>query len=173
MNRFTEIVGRGLVGLAELSVVAMLILVVADVVSRAVFNISIPGIDTIVASYLMVAVSFLPLALLHLLEENIAVDFLRNMVPDAMKDIFDIIAHLLAVAYYGLGAWIFYLVAVEAFHIREYVTGTWDVPIWPARILMPLGLLVGGLAALAMLFRALRALFTGAKPSAHDSTGAF
>jgi len=173
VNRILEIVSRGLVGLAELSVVAMLLLIVTDVVVRAVFNFAVPGIDTIVASYLMVAVSFMPLALLHMLDENIAVDFLRNMVPNAAKDLFDVIAHLLAIVYYGLGAWIFYDVAAESFRIREYVTGTWDVPIWPARILMPIGLLVGALAAVAMLIRALRALFTGGKPATHDTTGAF
>lgn len=164
---------QSLVGISGVCIVLMLILVVSDVLARALINVAIPGIDTIVASYLMVATIFLPLALLQILEENIAVDVLRDNVPDFMKDIFDIIAHILAVAFYGILGWIYFKVAVDAFEIREYVTGAWDVPIWPARVFMPIGLFFGSVAALGKLFLSIRDLFTGAPPPPHDSTGAF
>jgi TRAP-type C4-dicarboxylate transport system permease small subunit len=121
--------------LAGLGIILMLVLVVTDVIGRSVLNVAIPGIDTVVASYLMVATIFLPLGLLQLLDENIAVDILRDWVPDAIK---------------------------------EYVTGTWNVPIWPARILMPIGLFVAAIAAVAKLTHAIGALFSGSKPDSHD-----
>lgn len=161
-----------LLWIAGLGIVIMLVLVTADVISRMLFNVAIPGTDTIVASYLMVATVFLPLAMIELLDENIAVDILRDRVPDFMKDIFDIIAHLLAAGFYLILAWIYYEVAVEAFERKEFVTGTWDVPIWPARIFMPAGLFIAVLAAVMKLFLAFQALITGAKPASHDNTGA-
>ncbi|SFJ54011.1 TRAP transporter small permease [Celeribacter neptunius] len=168
MQRFVNWISRAMIGLAGVGILAMLVLVVADVLGRAVFNVAIPGIDTIVASYLMVATIFLPLGLLQLLDENIAVDILRDQVPDAVKDVFDIVGHLLAVGFYVLLGWLYFKVAVEAFEIKEYVTGTWNVPIWPARILMPLGLFVAALAALAKLEQAVRALVSGSKAATHD-----
>lgn len=173
MIRAATALSRAMVGLAGIGIVVMLVLVVSDVLVRAIFNVAIPGIDTIVASYLMVATIFLPLALIQLLDENIAVDALRNAMPDAVQDLFDLIGHLLAVAFYALLGWIYLKVAVEAFEIKEYVTGTWDVPIWPARIFMPLGLFLGTVAAALKALASVRALFTGAKPPSHDVTGAF
>lgn len=161
-----------LVWIAGIGIVIMLVLVTADVFSRTLLNMAIPGTDTIVASYLMVATIFLPLAIIELLDENIAVDIVRDNVPDLMKDLFDILAHLLAGGFYLILAWIYYEVAVEAFERKEFVTGTWDVPIWPARIFMPVGLFVAALAALMKLFLAARALITGATPASHDKTGA-
>lgn len=173
MERFATALSRGMVAIAGFSIVAMLVLVAGDVISRAVLNIAIPGIDTVVAAYLMVATIFLPLAMLEMLEENISVDILRDHVPDVVKDIFDVIGRLLTTILYGLLAWLYVHVALESFEIREFVTGTWDVPIWPARIIMPIGLLVATLAAGTKLLVSLRALIAGSKPPSHHTTGTF
>ena len=166
-------VARLMTALAGVCIVIMLVLVTADVVMRGVFNVAIPGTDTIVASYLMVATIFLPLALLEVLDENIAVDVLRDVVPDAIKDIFDIIAHLLGAGYSALLGWLYWHVALDAYEVKEFITGSWDVPIWPARIFMPLGLFVAASAAVLQLFSALRTLFTGSKPSEHHPAGGY
>lgn len=171
--RAMAMVARLMTAMAGVGIVIMLVLVTADVVMRAVFNVAIPGTDTIVASYLMVATIFLPLALLEVLDENIAVDVLRDAVPDAIKDIFDIIAHLLGAGYYALLGWLYWHVALDAYEVKEFITGSWDVPIWPARIFMPLGLSVAALAALLQLFSAFRTLFTGSKPSEHHPAGGY
>ncbi|WP_165784411.1 TRAP transporter small permease subunit [Zhengella mangrovi] len=172
MFRAIDLMSKAMVRLSTIGIILMLLLVVADVLSRAVANVAIPGIDTIVASYLMVAIIFLPLALLQLLEENIAVDVLRDNVPNLVKDLFDITANLLAIGFYALLGWIYFKVAVEAFEIKEFVTGTWDVPVWPARVFMPLGLFLGSVAAAAKLVEAFRVMLSGTTPSPHDSTGA-
>lgn len=168
MTRIVNLTSRAMIVLAGLGIILMLVLVVTDVIGRSVLNVAIPGIDTVVASYLMVATIFLPLGLLQLLDENIAVDILRDWVPDAIKDVFDIVAHLLAAGFFVLLGWLYFDVAVEAFEIKEYVTGTWNVPIWPARILMPIGLFVAAIAAVAKLTHAIGALFSGSKPDSHD-----
>lgn len=168
MIHVISMTNRAMIALAGIGIVLMLVLVTADVTGRAVFNVSIPGIDTIVASYLMVGTIFLPLGLLHLLDENIAVDILRDYVPDTMKVVFDIIAHLLGAGFFALLGWLYLHVAIEAIEVREYVTGTWDVPIWPARILMPLGLAVATISAFAKLLLAFRALVSSSSPTSHD-----
>lgn len=173
MHRLMSRVAGVMTGLAGVGIVIMLVLVTADVVARAVFNVAIRGTDTIVASYLMVATIFLPLALLEILDENIAVDVLRDNVPDFVKDIFDIIAHILGAGYYALLGWLYWQVALDAFEVKEFVTGSWDVPIWPARIFMPLGLLVAALAAAVQLWAAFKALATGSKPSEHHPAGGY
>jgi TRAP-type C4-dicarboxylate transport system permease small subunit len=147
---------KGLVLLAEVSVVLMLVLVVADVLARGLFNVPIPGTEAIVASYLMVATIFLPLALLQVLDEHIAVDALYGLMPRSVQHGFVLVAHLCALAFYAVLGWIYYHVAVEAVEIREFVSGTWNVPIWPARLIMPLGLALAAVSALARLLLVLR-----------------
>ncbi|MCR8550604.1 TRAP transporter small permease [Salipiger sp. P9] len=173
MTRLVATLSRAAIALAGVGIVCMLVLVTADVILRATVNIAIPGIDAIVASYLMVSTIFLPLAMLQLLDENIAVDALRNKMPDPVKDLFDIVGHVLAAVFYALLGWLYFKVAVEAVEIREYVAGTWDVPIWPARIFMPLGLALAALAAAVKLYQSIHALFFGEKPAPHHSAGSF
>lgn len=172
MKKAIDWSSHAMVALAKLGIVVMLVLVVSDVLARALFNTAIPGIDTVVASYLMVATIFLPLALLHLIDENIAVDVLRSNMPGKVQLLFDVIAHLLSIGFYGLLAWIYTHVAIEAFAIKEYVTGTWDVPIWPARVFMPLGAALGAIAAVAKLFAAIRHLLRGDDIFPDHSAGA-
>lgn len=160
-------------GLAGIGIIIMLVLVTSDVIMRATFNIALPGVDAIVASYLMVATIFLPLALLEILDENIAVDALRSIVPDVVKDLFDITAYILGAFFYALLGWLYFKVAVEAFEVREFMSGTWNVPIWPARVFMPAGLFLAACAATAKLIGAVRLLVTGEKPSDHHSAGSF
>lgn len=171
LTRLVARSGRLLLGVAGIGICLMLVLVFLDVLSRLVFNYAIPGVDTVVASYLMVATIFLPLAMLQLLDENIAVDALRDRMPDFVKDIFDVVAQILSAAFYGVLCWLFLWVAVEAIEIREYATGAWNVPIWPARIFMPIGLFLGALAALVKLFQAVGALVSGAPAPDHHSSG--
>jgi len=170
MQRALHIVSQAIQRFAMLCTLIMLILVVSDVASRGFLNIAIPGVDTIVASYLMVAVIFLPLAMLHILDENITVSVVYDAVPNVVKDLFDILAHILAFGYYIILAWVYYKVAVESFEIKEFITGTWDVPIWPARIFMPLGLFMGSVVSLGKLIATIQDMVAGA-PAEHKTTG--
>lgn len=161
MIRIADWMSRTAVWIAGFGIVLMLVLVVTDVVLRAVLNVAIPGNDTVVASYLMVATVFLPLALLQMLDENIVVDALYDRFPGRVRDMLDVLAHLLATGFYLLLGWIYLEVARDSFAVREFASGTWDVPIWPARVLMPAGLLLGGLAALVKAGEAVRVLVAG------------
>jgi len=173
MIRVAGAISRFAVGVTALGIVLMLLLVVVDVLLRAVLNIAIPGNDTIVASYLMVATIFLPLAMLQILDENIAVDALYQHFPAWMKDLLDVLAHLLTAAFYLLLSWVYLKVAIESFEVKEYVTGTWDVPIWPARIIMPVGLFLGGFAAVVKTVTSLCDAFRDTPHPPHDPSGVF
>ncbi|AJE46803.1 TRAP transporter small permease [Celeribacter indicus] len=173
MTKAANAISRLAVAIAGVGIVLMLVLVVADVVLRATFNMAIPGNDTIVASYLMVAAIFLPLALLQMLDENIAVEALYDRCPAVLRDVFDLLAHVLTLAFYLILGWVYAEVAVEAFAVKEFVTGTWNVPIWPARVFMPAGLFLGAFAAAVKAVQAARYMRAGAPPPPHDTPGAF
>lgn len=165
-----EWISRALNAIAGASIVVMLILVCSDVLSRMLFNIAIPGTNTVVASYLMVATIFLPLATLQLLEENISVEVISGLLPVPLQNLCDIIGHLLSGTFYVLLGYLYYHVAVEAIEIREFASGTWDVPIWPARVIMPLGLFIAALAAALKAILVLTHIFK--KPeNSHDHHG--
>ncbi len=159
--KIMDLSSKASIVVAMIGVLIMLIIVVADVLSRGLLNIAIPGVDTVVAAYLMVSSIFLPLAALQLTDGNIAISVLWDSVPFRLQRIFDLIAHALALIFFTLLGWLYFNVAIDAFEVNEYVTGTWNVPIWPARILMPIGLFLGATAALAKLLISLIELTYG------------
>lgn len=158
MERLAKGLSQSLIVVAGIATIVMLVIIVADVISKAFFSFAIPGVDTIVASYLMVAVIFLPLAMLELIEENIAVDVLYNVMPVVLRRLCAILGHVLTILFYLLLAWLYLAVAIEAFEIREFVTGSWNVPIWPARIIMPIGLTFAAAVAIVKLLLILKNL---------------
>jgi len=168
MERLATLLSRAMLVLAGIATVVMLVTIVADVISKSAFNFALPGVDRIVASYLMVAVIFLPLAMLELLEENIAVDVLYHVLPTSIQHLCAMLGHLLTAVFYGLLGWLYAGVAIEAIEIREFVSGAWNVPIWPARMIMPAGLIIGAIVALVKLCLILIDLLG---PNPHRDTG--
>ena len=157
--------------IAGLSVAIMVVLVTSDVVMRALFRISILGVDAVVASYLMIATIFLPLAMVGFLEEHITVDALHYQASNVIKNLFDLVGHLLSFVLYSSLAFLYFKTAIESYEIREYITGTWNVPIWPARIIMPIGLGLAGVAAVVKLALIARALHAGSNPTSSNANG--
>lgn len=152
MERVLVSTSRVLSVIAGIGLVVMMVVVDADVLSRALFSRAVPGIDAVVANYLMVGSIFLPLAMLQMTNENIAVDSVYDLMPAGLKLVCDLLANVLTIVLYGVLAWLYSKVAVDAFEIREFVSGTWDVPTWPARIIMPLGLAFAVLVSFLNLF---------------------
>ena len=134
---------------------AMMLHVVADVFMKYVFNDPIEGTLEIVAYYYMVAAVFLPIGVVELARESVAVDVFYRLMPRGGRAACTVLALLVSIAIYLGFAWVTWGDALRALEKREVVMGPVDVPIWPSRFVLPVGFALAGLVCLhhlAMLF---------------------
>lgn len=132
--------------LAGIAVIAMMMHVVADVLSREILSQPLDGTVEIVSFYYMVAVTFLPLAYVSHHEGHIMVElFTRGLKPRAMS-ILELVVLLVSLAF---TVWMFtaaWDAALESYEDNEMWETSDDlIIIWPSRFLYPLGVLLMGI----------------------------
>lgn len=147
---------RGLNALGTLWILALMLLINADVLGRDLFNAPVRGVTELV-SLSIVGIVFLQLAdTLHsgrFTRADVLLDRLKRNTPVG--------AALLQAAFHAVGAclmavilWAAWAPLVESVRIREYVgaIGDFTAPVWPVRLIMLVGLAV---TLLTFLFLAL------------------
>lgn len=129
----TTIVGAAAVGF-------MLVHITAEVITRNLFRVSIPGTPAIVANYYMAAVSFLPVALAEKLDQHIAMDVVYRMLPNSTQVWVLRLVQLILAALTGAAASGFLLSALEKFGSGSFVLeNSVKVPDWPGYFMLPIG----------------------------------
>lgn len=154
---------RALVLVCSAALVLMMVQVTLDVAGKYLLHEPIPGSETIVASYYMVAIVFLPLAWVEVCGESIVVELLYNIASKPLRMLMAALGTGATVICYGFLAWFLWAPAMHAYQIGEFDSGTWNVITWPSRFLLPIGLALGAIVALLQLARVL----TGQKPLHH------
>ncbi|GEM_PF-731605 len=149
--RWLNRVNSAIVGLSILAVVAMMVQVSLDVVSKYLFNFPIPLTLEAVSHFYMVALIFLPLGFVTRKRGHIGVDLFTQRLTASRRALFDAFGCVLGVVYLALLVWFTTAEAAHQTRIRE----TWEtafgyVEVWPARWLVPAGC-VFMLAWLALL----------------------
>ncbi|MER1968046.1 TRAP transporter small permease subunit [Castellaniella sp. GW247-6E4] len=155
---------HALVLVCSTALVLMMIQVTLDVAGKYLLHEPIPGNETIVASYYMVAIVFLPLAWVEVCGEAIVVELLYGIASKPIRMLMAAMGAAATVICYGFLAWFLWAPAMHAYRIGEFDASTWDVITWPSRFLLPIGLALGALVALLQLTR----ILTGQGPLKHE-----
>lgn len=172
MDKLITKASRALVLVCSAALVLMMLQVTLDVAGKYLLHEPIPGNETIVASYYMVAIVFLPLAWVEVRGEAIVVELLYGIASRPIRMIMAALGTGATVICYGFLAWFLWEPAMHAYRIGEFDAGTWDVITWPSRFLLPMGLGLGAIVALLQLAR----IVTGRGPLPHgvaDDMSAF
>jgi TRAP-type C4-dicarboxylate transport system permease small subunit len=130
--------------------------------SRYVLNDSIAWTEEI-ARYMLMALAFLGSAMAARRGSHIAVEFLPNMLPPALRRWVHLAAALVAVAFYGISVWLCWQVA-EAMRFQPMVVVDWPLAYVYWAILFGL-VLTAIRAALAAIAR-----FRAGEPETVDPT---
>lgn len=152
LERLADRVAQGLALIGSLGVLALLVHVFVDVVTRNLIGRPIPATNEIVSHYYMVLIAFLPLAWVERRKAMVTVELLDMLLSDTAKRLCDVLVALLACAIYAAIAWVTWQTALKNFAIGSFVDVLgYRVPIWPTYFLPPVGFV---LAALVTLLRA-------------------
>lgn len=137
--------------------ILMMLHIAAEVVARYVFNSPLHGTVEIVSAYYMVAVVFLPLAMIERANGHIIVELLSQHFPRRIQAILIGVVALISALYFAAFTWQTWSDALVKYAVGEQALGTVAVTVWPTRFYLPIGC---GLITLVLVYKAFR-LFAG------------
>ena len=148
-RRTLDLLQKPVLFVAGFLIFIMMLHVVLDVLSKYILNQPIVGTLEVVSNYYMVAIVFLPLAVVQRQNGHVKVEVFTTALPKRLVAGFDVFASLLTLIYVSLMTWFVLLEAIEQTEIREKLqVGIKLMPVWPARWFAPIG---AGLFILAIL----------------------
>lgn len=157
----TSIIGTIAVGL-------MMVHIAVDVVGKFVFSAPVPATITMVSSYYMVVVAFLPLALAERRNAHISVEVLTELFPPRVQHHINGLTYVLSGIVFGLLAYRGFNDAYNKLDMGSFIMeqGT-KVLIWPGHYLLPVG---ASLMVLVLAFKFISYITGRAQPGAPGQT---
>jgi TRAP-type C4-dicarboxylate transport system permease small subunit len=121
-----------------IAVILMAVNVTADVVLRGTLNWGIYGTTEIVSFYYMVATVCLPLAYIELRDEHINVEVVYQILPASVQRLVLAFSIFCTGSFFAIFAWRSWYDSMVALSTRETLMGYAEIPIWPARFILPI-----------------------------------
>lgn len=125
--------------LSGFGTLAIMVVVVIDVLGRALFNSPLPGGNEF-SELLLVSMIFLGLAAAQQQRQHFAIEIAVQHLPPGLRRWVDIFGWLVSLAVVCLLAWLSARQAWTSMLRSEASYGTISFPIWPARIVLAFGL---------------------------------
>lgn len=132
---------RGLNYISSAALLAMMLLVSSDVIARYLFNSPITGTLEF-TEFGMIVIIFFGLAYTQFLKAHIKVDFLTVRLSRRKRAVCDFISFLTGATLFGLIVWNGTRMFLYSFKTKEVTIGTLEMPIYPVKLLIPLGSLI-------------------------------
>ncbi len=138
--RAISAVDRQVVRFSQLLLAMMVVVTFLSVVGRTFFSQAVPD-DLLISEMLMVAVVFLPMSYLQSLGGHLEVTVITDHLPEKVQSALVTVGLVLGVVFFGLMTWLSARMAWESweFGVIAYASAL-DLPEWPAKALIPLGL---------------------------------
>lgn len=136
---------------------AMMLLVTGDVLGRYLFNSPIHG-TTEITEFMMVGLLYFTLAHTQALKAHIRVDMLVSLFSPRARLICEEITYFLGFILFALITWQSLVSAIQAWKIGETTFGLILFPLFPAKVLIPIGCFIVCLRLILDFFHGLRNL---------------
>jgi TRAP-type C4-dicarboxylate transport system permease small subunit len=167
ITRLIETAAAALALVGGAGIVAMLLHVFADVLSRHIFNEALPATVEIVSRYYMVAAAFLPLAWVERNRSMISVEILTGMVSPQLVRVSDVAVLLLSAVIYAVLVYASLRAAIPHFERGAFIISlSTSVPIWQTYFILPAAF---AMAMVVTLARAVSLILGSDDSSAHQS----
>lgn len=142
---------------AGCALLAMMLHINLDVAMRYIFSAPFGNTIEIVSTYYIVAIVFLPLAVVEVMNAHISVEILTQHLPKRLAEILIGLVAVVSAVYFGAFAVRSWEDAAQKFSVGEVALGNSQITVWPTRFYLPIGC---GLLTLVLLYKASR-LFAG------------
>ena len=139
--RIIRVFAAVLAGIGGICTILMMLQIVLDVLWRWIFNHPIGGTVEIVSNYYLVLLTFLPLAMVQLADQHIAVNLFVQLLPSRIRKW---LAYLMMTIAFFFSAWLTWASLIEAiasFRMGEVIeTAASVMSIWPSRFVVVVGI---------------------------------
>lgn len=142
---------------AGVILIVMMLHITLDVVLRYLLSWPLRDTVEIVSTYYIVAIVFLPLALVERLNAHIVVELFSQHLPPRVQELLVACICLLSAGYFGAFTWRTGQDALQKYAVGEVMLGTTPITVWPTRFYLPIGC---ALITLLLLYKSYR-LFIG------------
>jgi len=138
MRSFFHKINQVLSGFCGWLMLAMMLLLVVDIVARTIGR-PIQGMAEL-SVFVMMVVIYLGMARCEENREHVNLEIILNAVSPPLRRIMEFFFHLLAFVTVSLLFYTVTLNAWSAFQRHEAIEGTVEMPIWPVKFVMVVGL---------------------------------
>ena len=140
LSRLAEVVSKTSAYLGSAAILCIMLATISDVAGRSIFGASVGGaVET--AELLLVAAAFLGFGLAQRRRVHVSMAVVMNQFSPGPRRVFHLVGSALLVAFAAWACWVSSAAAWEAFVTGDYRFGLVNVPTWPARACIGLGLL--------------------------------
>lgn len=139
MDKIISKVNQFLSGLSGWLMIGMMLLLVGDVVSRAA-GFAINGLAEL-SVFVMIIVIYFGLARCEEHGEHVNLELFTNMLPNNIKTVMFYLAQILSVVTVALIVYSVLQNALDSYQSHESLEGTLELPIWPIKAMMVIGLI--------------------------------
>ena len=157
MKTFLHKVNQILSGFCGWLMLAMMILLVADIIGRTIGE-PLQGMAEL-SVFVMMVVIYLGLARCEEHGEHVGLEIIVNFLSHGAKQKMKFLSHLLAVLTVGLLLYAVFQNALASFESNEAIEGTVELRIWPVKFLMVVGLVFFFLQTVRHMVTAARRIF--------------
>lgn len=151
------VISKAMYFFAALAIVLMMFHISGDVFARTFFGSALPGTLEITAEWYMIAIVYMPLALIQLRGSNITVDLFTQNLPERVQHILDVLTSFAALVFLYYWADASFDLAVKKTKRLSFLdSGLWQIPTWPVYWACFLAIVVLFIATLVVMLRAIR-----------------
>jgi TRAP-type C4-dicarboxylate transport system permease small subunit len=139
LRRALDVVDGVLVGIGAAMLFALMMVVVADVSMRYLFNAPLHWSFDVISNYLMPGVFFLAVSHTLKAHSHVAVDIVHNYVGPRTRYVFELVCSVLAVPAFAICAWYATGVTIADFESGATASSGLPIPTWTVSLFLPLG----------------------------------
>ena len=119
----------------------MMLMVTANVFGRYIFNSPIESTLEL-TEFFMVAIVYMGLSYTQFLKAQINIELITSRLSGKRRAVCDLISYLACFVFFALIVWHGTRMFTESWDMREITMGTIELPVYPSKLLVPIGSLI-------------------------------
>lgn len=141
MDRWLRRIDIAYISVASIFAVVMMLVTFADVGMRYIFNSPLAWAYDLVTNYLLLSTFFLSFSYALSRNEHVAIDVFAQRLPSAWYHCGLAGGYLIVTVVFATIGWLGLQETIQAYSTNEAMMGALVWPMWPAKAIVPLGML--------------------------------
>lgn len=162
IDKIMDRIAWGLSVIGALVLLLMLVVTVADVVADKLLQLPFPGATELIMSIMPISVCAFLLSV-QIKKRHIVIDIMVNMLGPKARVFLQLLTPPCGIFLFGLLTWLSIPLAIHSVRIGEHTGGNVGVPMYPAKVMIPIAT---GLVTVQLIIELVRILRDWRKPQA-------